>query len=114
MSKPVIQKYGGRALSTPDALRDAAAYACEGGSVVALTSAMGDSTTRFFELFHRGSARALRRYTGELYDPVIDGLPQQYKDGARGDLQERLEILPEFMRAGMEDAFVGSPEGHSA
>ena len=113
MYAPDVKKIGGSLLDGPESFRSAAAYVAERGGVV-VTSAMKGVTNRLIKIFDSEDYDTLMCYPGEMYEAVVDDLPSELKDSAMTEIERRLAVLPEYIRGGMRDAFVGSGEEHSS
>lgn len=114
MSNLVVVKFGGSVLRDAESFRNGATYIIQRNGV-ALVSAMSGVTNEFMRIYENGDFGYLHDYPMDVYQKVITTLPPELKEGALQQLQlHDTRILQEYMMIGARDAFVGSPEGHSA
>ncbi|MBI2076286.1 MAG: aspartate kinase [Candidatus Aenigmarchaeota archaeon] len=113
-----VVKYGGSVLTGPEAFRAAASYALGktrgNGKVVVVPSAMSGLTNRFGRIYDAEDEKELLVVRDTVYRPVAKALPRQFHDEAMDRITDDMKRAQTFLEAGNRDAFVGSPEGHSA
>lgn len=109
----VVIKFGGSVLKDAESFRDAARYTIQRNGI-AVVSAMNGVTNEFMRIYENNNFALLSSYPIDLYRGVIDNLRLELKKCALQEIQRELEPLPDYMRIGATDAFIGSPEGHSA
>ncbi len=111
----VVSKFGGSVLTGATAFRDAAAYLGD-RNAVSVVSAMQGLTNAFisaYEIANTGSP--IQQFSpATAYMEAADTLPPELKQAAAAELAGELKLLKVYAWIGARDAFVGSPEGHSA
>jgi len=112
MSNPVVVKFGGSVLRDAESFRDAAAYTIQKNGVV-VVSAMSGVTNEFMRIYEDSDFGCLHDYPMGLYQEVVTVLPIELRKVVLQQLYDT-KILQEYGMIGARDAFVGSPEGHSA
>ncbi len=129
----IVAKFGGSVLKDASAFRDAAIY-LSGRNAVAVVSAMQGFTGIFTDAYETtNSERSVRRpFSARTYAELIETIPPGLKDpvkiymeviaalppglrqAAAAEMADELGLLANYTEIRARDAFIGSPEGHSA
>jgi len=112
MSELVVVKYGGSVLKDAESFRAAAEYQFR-RSPIAVVSAQQDFTNLFMDVYNAG-AEAYLPTIRDLYHKSAKLLPQILQKQTMSVIDREMEFLRAYLDIGANDAFVGSPEGHSA
>ncbi len=111
----IVVKFGGSVLKDAAAFRDAAAY-LSGRNAIAVVSAMQGNTNAFMNAYETmNSGSFVPEFSRvKAYMEVIGALPPDLKQIAEAEMEKELGLLESYAKRGSRDAFIGSPEGHSA